>query len=715
MRVIRKNISRVLHDVRPPSHFTPKAPRAVLAISKQPARILPVQTAASAIAEVIPRPKSAPTPEQFKRQPRQAGAPYSTRKGVRNGLLYTFIGVVLLVVFSYAVSLYGIKDTTLQAFYGMQESLERSLQAFQNLDTDKAGASLKDGERELTKLKSTLERRGLYQVSSWLSGLFPTVRAMRLTIDTLQVLIGHASELHELIEELQRSAFSYFMGGDGGRLITLIGSIREHADGVITAGEKLQNLRVSLTNSILARYIDPGSGGNDLAALTEGYATLDFIDGILKILDNKTSAHFLILFQNPSEIRPSGGFVGSYAVITVKDGALVELDVRDIYDPDGWVETKKVPPKPLQVTTIDWEARDANWFLDFRTSAAKVIERLEDSSFYREKNITFDGAVALNTNVVEGLLNFTGPIELPDYGLVIDAENFLEEVQYEVEAGDNKAKNQPKKILQDLTPELLARLKDLDDTKKEKLFAALGEHLSQKDIQIYFTESDLRQSMEKYGIGGAVFEIPQSWNGDYLAVVNANVAAGKTDAYITQSIALDSRIDSTGTVTNKVTVERAHAGGRTKYSWYNVTNKNFMRLLTPKDSKLQEIKNETERVVRAPIDYAKSGYAVDSDIKLLESEGRESGKNVFSAWRYTDPGKTSTITFSYERIAALNPKDGATYQFVFDKQSGVTGGITYTLHAPPGFRFAESGKSIFEYANENPPARITLDLTLEEI
>ena len=43
--------------------------------------------------------------------------------------------------------------------------------------------------------------------------------------------------------------------------------------------------------------------------------------------------------------------------------------------------------------------------------------------------------VSINTNVLATILDITGPISVPGYDLELDSENFLKEIQYEVEAG----------------------------------------------------------------------------------------------------------------------------------------------------------------------------------------------------------------------------------------------------------------------------------------
>src|SRR3989344_28805 len=89
---------------------------------------------------------------------------------------------------------------------------------------------------------------------------------------------------------------------------------------------------------------------------------------------------YLILFQNPSELRPTGGFPGTYGVVTFKDGKLQDLKVDDVYNLDGQLQELIVPPIQLQHITPNWGMRDANWFIDFPTSARKI------TAFYKKES-----------------------------------------------------------------------------------------------------------------------------------------------------------------------------------------------------------------------------------------------------------------------------------------------------------------------------------------
>jgi len=220
-----------------------------------------------------------------------------------------------------------------------------------------------------------------------------------------------------------------------------------------------------------------------------------------------------LIFHNNTEIRPAGGFIGSYGVLTINDGQMTDLKVEDIYWPDHPINmTRKViAPKPLQSVTKDWGARDANWFFDFPSSAETVMGFLESSKIFRESNIIFDGAIAINTDVLRSVLRAAGAIPVEEYDLVIDEDNFLAELQREVETGkDKEAGENPKRILSIVAPTLMERLSELTDENKLLLGADVDRHIKKKDIMFYMRDRKIANLMNTLGVDGSVYSLPPS-------------------------------------------------------------------------------------------------------------------------------------------------------------------------------------------------------------
>jgi hypothetical protein len=458
-----------------------------------------------------------------------------------------------------------------------------------------------------------------------------------------------------------------------------------------------------------------------LSANVQLYRAERFLRSLLAWFTSPRVKHIAILFQNPTEMRPGGGFLGSYGDLTITPDGIQELRVWDIYDPDGQLDIAYKPPKELRSVTPRWGARDANWFFDFPLSAEKTISLLEQSKIYQEQQRTFDGVVAINIHVFASLLDITGPIELPEYKLAITKQNFLREIQKEVESGtDNKA-GEPKRILKKLAPKLLQGLGGLDAEGKRLLLQRLNTHVADKDIMLYMRDIEIENYLKDIGLAGEVATFPEGVPADYLAIVSANVGGGKSDAFLKQRVKLSTNIDAEGRISNFLTIERSHSGEKEKEWWYRAANKSFMKIFTAPGSRLTFMKGgETKNTAGA----ANAKLLQDSDLASIEATVEslplfkaetltEAGKTVFSTWMNVPAGTSKKVELSY-----LNPNritlggEPIPYLFIFDKQSGSDTALDVLIAAPPGYMWQENGGPVFNYVAESLPRRISLQLTL---
>ena len=389
---------------------------------------------------------------------------------------------------------------------------------------------------------------------------------------------------------------------------------------------------------------------------------------------------YLFLFQNNQEMRPTGGFIGTYAILEISNGQVRNFKVDGIFNPDGQLKEHIVPPEPIQKISANWSLHDSNWFPDFRKSAEKAAWFFEKTG-----GPTVDGVITMTPTVMEKLLAVTGPIEMPEYEVTIDKDNFLEAVQKEVEVDYDKELNQPKKILADLAPKILDRIfnsRGFSDIAKT--MDVLGESLNEKQILIYSKNFEVEKILSVQGWSGEVLETQK----DYLSVINANVNGFKTDGVIDESISHTAEIQKDGTIVDTVTIHRRHNGGDTPYDWWNRVNADYMRLYVPEGSQLISVTGHTREFNSPPLDYAALGYKVDPQLKMEDDSARideesgtristDSGKTVFANWVYVSPKEDVTVTYKYLlpfRIATDSKnKPVDTYSILFQKQSGSLG------------------------------------------
>ena len=383
-----------------------------------------------------------------------------------------------------------------------------------------------------------------------------------------------------------------------------------------------------------------------LVGLLPETETKDDLRTVITIADallytNGETKTFLLLFQNNLELRPGGGFIGSFAILKVRDGSVTAFEVHDSGNFDGRIpDTVPAPyPMPETLKVKAWKLRDSNYSPDWMTNAEKAVE------FYRlgQGEESFDGVIGITTNVLASFLKVTGPVEVPGYPGVYGPENAVLDLEYQVEQGfveQNIARGERKTIMNALGRAVLDKAKDLSLPKKYELFKTVLEDLHRKDIQIAFKDKELQRVVENAGWGGIVDRV---WQDDYLMVVDANLSALKTDYRMKRSI--DYSVDLRPTdPTVTATVTYTHTAKTKDYMTRDYQT--YLRLYVPEGSWLQTVSGNAKPAVY----------------------GSELGKKTFGVLVQVPLGTTKSVTFQYTLPKNI---DASFYDLKIQKQAGV--------------------------------------------
>ena len=638
----------------------------------------------------------------------------------------TMFAVVFLIVAVGMIGLQSVKKTAAEKGERVASNILSSVDSLKNLNPQQAEQALLENEYELKDISGLINGGG--GILKSLGSIFPALNSGMNLVSGVSNLNDGFLELTKYIGELQTQGFTYFQK-DGKRLVQILKSTKSLVEGMATEAATIKNTTSrlgSVSNSF--KKFDGLLGATYLKQVSELHDWTSALESLIKLLDSKEERRILVMFQNPSEMRPSGGFLGSYGEIIVGEGEMKKLEVQDIYWPDHPKNfTRKIiPPEPLQGITDSWGARDGNWFFDFPTSAKTVSELLESSKLYKDQGVTFDGVIAINTHVLESILRAVGPIEIPEYKLVIDEQNFLAELQREVEEGkDKKEGKNPKKILSTVAPTIIERLNSLDEKKREELVGEIGEHIKKKDIMISMKDGELAGFLKKRGIDGSVYDLPYNFWGSYIAVVGANIASGKSDIFIDEKISGRIDVSSDGSSFVNLSVEKTHKGQNEKDYWYRSENKSYMQIFTNQNSSLINMEGAWDKKLPQRLSYEALGYEKNKTLEEIEKTevyindmkskvSEQFGKTVFASWFRVSPGKTVVLELKYQTKGEknFNIEEKKPYILVFEKQSGSRAIINIKITAPLGYIWRESNEPVYVFEREYPDAREIVELHL---
>jgi hypothetical protein len=356
---------------------------------------------------------------------------------------------------------------------------------------------------------------------------------------------------------------------------------------------------------------------------------------------------YLVLLQNNMELRPGGGFLGQYVVMTVKNGQIEKFYFEDANLLDQRINVKVAPPYPLRrkLSLKKWKFRDSNFSPDFPENVKQA------KRFYRYAggNNKFDGVFAVNATVLNDLLEITGPISLQGGRYVYNSENAISKLEEQVEKpylfNENLDTQNRKWIMKKLAEEIKNRLSNFENVSKLIDFSRM--ELAEKNIQLYFEDENLQKAIQEVGWSG---EINKDWSGDYLMLVDANLGALKSDYFVKRS--LNYNVDLTGEIP-KAVVDYKYNHTATHGDWRTSDYHSYIRLYVPKGSKL------TKRVmVSYPI------------------TGEEFNKTYFGVYFDALMNRETTAHFEYD--LPMQIKEGE-YRLLIQKQSGL-GDVPVHIH-----------------------------------
>ncbi|MCC7356482.1 MAG: DUF4012 domain-containing protein [Candidatus Doudnabacteria bacterium] len=553
------------------------------------------------------------------------------------------------------------------------DQLEQAQASLQNQQTSIAQTQFAGALKQFQQTQAEIDN-----VGGSLNGIFnliPQKRDAEAVVSAISDLTSAGLTLtksYEVLNGVKFSAEGLNAGDNKTALVTFDQTLNEVVSKVDSASEKLNSVSESSIPDdkklLFVQARDTVSiAKKALHNFQEVYSLFAELIGGNKDL--------LVFFQNNNELRPTGGFLGTYGKLDVEDGKITNMKISSIYDLDGQLTDTIAPPQALLAVNDRWFLRDSNWFFNFPESARKMI------SFYeKEGGQTPDMVMTMTPELVVNLLAVTGPIAMPAYGTTLTKDNFVETTQLVTSVYYDRGLNQPKQMLADFFPVLLQRISSLSVPEKLQAFEALQGAFAQKQILLYSRNSETQRKIEQFNWGGVIADSDR----DYLAVINTNLGGTKTDTYIDQNLNLQTEINANGEIVNTLTITRKNTLQKSE----NTRNTSYVRVYVPNGSKLLEASGFSVKDIPPSTNL----YNKDADIAALEATaiqhvasgtyvGTESNKSVFGNWMIIEGGQTQTVTVKYSLPFTLSELDR--YSLISQKQPGaVIQKITQTISYP---------------------------------
>lgn len=322
----------------------------------------------------------------------------------------------------------------------------------------------------------------------------------------------------------------------------------------------------------------------------------------------------LFLAQDTWELRPSGGYIGSYGIVEIGNGTLHLASYDDATTLPGPTALLH-PPDPLGSNLQHpWTLTGAGWWPDFPTSA-----RAAEQLYQLQGGGHVDGVLASTQQFLEDLVGALGtPVTVPGYPDVITSANISERILFNVEL--KRPLDSPrKKFLTLLTAELFHDLQSLSGDQATSGLRAFNTAFRARHLQIYLNDPTANAGFTRAGWTGALTAPAHS---DVLALADADFGTDKATRYVRKHTTYTVSRTAQGRLVGQLDVTTTDFGASSEL---NRSYDSYLRVYAPPGTRLVDADQHT------------------TDVRT----GSEGGLVTYGVGQSVAPQSSSLLHFSY--------------------------------------------------------------------
>ena len=457
------------------------------------------------------------------------------RRYVRRRVMWGAIGVAaaaVVAVGGLGVAAAQARTTARDGYLGLLDGLEY----LQDGKVTEANAALRQAADDLDDANSTLDSP-LTQLARFVPGI---AQNRDIGVDVLADASAAAASAATTLQFVDLDQLTVDNGViDIGALAALEPPLSDLETTVSELRDTLEGARsdwlVAPVQSRLHTAIRRAEQAAHQAEATAAFARLG--PALLGADEPRT---YLLAFVNNAEARGMGGLMGNWSEITVDNGRLevtnsgrtadLQVDALDTlqlkqsdeylqrYGPYGAVYGDGVAQKYWSNVTIPADM----------PSVGDTMAQMYETATGR----ALDGVFVIDPAGIAGLMEITGPVDLPDIGQRIDADNaqeFLTLGQYEY------AENEREDLLTAVTDATVDNVLHSTLPRPQQMAPAIAPAVLDGHISAWATRPAEQQLLELVGMDAALPRVGAA-GADALAVVSNNAGGNKIDSFLERTI-----------------------------------------------------------------------------------------------------------------------------------------------------------------------------------
>src|SRR3989344_4738278 len=361
---------------------------------------------------------------------------------------------------------------------------------------------------------------------------------------------------------------------------------------------------------------------------------------------------YLVLFQNNMELRPGGGFIGSYGLLTLNAGKIASFSIADVYDADGQLKGHVEPPFAIRryLKIPHLYLRDSNFDVDFAKGASSSAILLN-----AELGEIVNGVLGIDVSFVRSILEAVGHMYVAEYKETVTSANLYELTQSHAEKNFFPGSRQKKDFLRSLFSAMQSKLSSNDSVSYLEMAKSIDEAISQKHLLFAFSDKNMQDvfTINKWSssLEGSPDISSKSIN-DFLGINEANLGVNKANYFVKRNVSHNVRIKENGSITGEVNIDFQNSSNK----WPGGDYINYLRIILPLNTTISSISFDgvSQDIIPAitdPLIYEAKNFIKPLGLEIERYD--QSGKTIYGFLMDVKAGKSKKVKIEYDLFQSI--------------------------------------------------------------
>ena len=420
------------------------------------------------------------------------------------------------------------------------------------------------------------------------------------------------------------------------------------------------------------------------------------LEKVPDLIGSKKPVRYLLILQNETEMRSSGGLLTAYGNLEFNNGEVGDVFLTDMWNLESYLSFDlgvDVGYRNIYGQLYLMEhgcgsaylrAQDSGIYPDLHESMGILKDYYDIARHYNpDKFPEYDYVLIVNNSFAETLIGLLQPLNVEGFGDVT-ADKLYDFIKAQTDSPENYGDPNRKDIIKDIANAAKKKILDFGVADMPKVINAVIKSIQAKDLAIAsFKDDSVQQYLDKYNLSARTV---QNFDGDYLQVNEAQNCSLKLNRWMRDEVNQTIFIEDNGNIKKDVNVHwyqpqvyndslEGQYAANTVYAY-----RAWVRIFGPNG--ISEVNsdgfgdNGPQNLYYYPQDYHDDVMNKDVSDNIIQMDHRRLTEDA--------PIPTQDLNVSYRLPDNLNYNTKGVYKMVIQKHPGKSWGEKYNVNIATG-------------------------------